>query len=317
MKVKVHLSDKARREYVVRTGNELKAIHTAEIDLEQMTPEQRERVINIFGVPLVFCENTGWEYSRYAVDIIPDDVNSIMAMVSQLEQYNVKRLAEQAERKAQAAAAELKRRQEFDQRCITFLDEFEAFSDDHLYSVRRDRGKILGYSDPRCWESHDPEIVARYHELRDKAEALFEARWPAEHAANRAREKEEEEAKEREKAAMIQERLDWINANGSDFLKRAVAVGYDCQRRYVTERAAIDHPGAVVDFEGHADWKNRSCPSEAAFELAEEVSGTVVWLTDEPRATKIDEYAYPEPFEEQEAVVVSNYLGKYVVVYMM
>jgi hypothetical protein len=115
----------------------------------------------------------------------------------------------------------------------------------------------------------------------------------------------------------------WVTAHGSAHLKRAVGEGYDCQRLYVLERAAIEAPGFVVDFYGGAEWKERSCPSElaldacdAARELAPDRVNRgepfVAWLTSAPRPVKVEEeYGYEEPFTPCEAVVLRDYLGKY------
>jgi hypothetical protein len=137
----------------------------------------------------------------------------------------------------------------------------------------------------------------------EKAECLAEKeRRAAEEAARR---KEEEEKTAAEKKAAAEEKAAWIRAHGSDFLKRAYALGYDCQRQYVTERAEMEVPGSQVDFNDVLAWKSRSCPSEEALEMVEELiskgyNAEVVWLTDAP---DLDEPC--------EAVVIHNYLGKY------
>ncbi len=111
----------------------------------------------------------------------------------------------------------------------------------------------------------------------------------------------------------------FIEAHGSDHLKRAHAGGYDCTRKYVRERAAHEAPGFVVDIENDASWGDRSCPSLAALNAADAATalglGTaqVVWLKSAPNDTKVerDPYDYDEPFEQCEAIVISDYLGKY------
>jgi hypothetical protein len=145
------------------------------------------------------------------------------------------------------------------------------------------------------------QLMAEYE--AEKAECLAEKeRRAAEEAARR---KEEEEKTAAEKKAAAEEKAAWIRAHGSDFLKRAYALGYDCQRQYVTERAEMEVPGSQVDFNDVLAWKSRSCPSEEALEMVEELiskgyNAEVVWLTDAP---DLDEPC--------EAVVIHNYLGKY------
>lgn len=113
------------------------------------------------------------------------------------------------------------------------------------------------------------------------------------------------------KAQAEAERADWIEAHGSDHLKRACDAGHDCDRLYWKERAALEYPGFVLDYEKHADWKSRSCPTISALDRRDEilaahpgVKATIVWLTDEPRATK--DYDYYNEFERREAIVVDD-----------
>lgn len=116
-------------------------------------------------------------------------------------------------------------------------------------------------------------------------------------------------------------RLAWIAASGSDYLKRAVAAGYDCKRYYVIERAASEAPGFTVDFDDKAEWKNRSCPSEGALNAEDEAGRLglgeprIVWLTAAPQdraPTPMDEeFEPPDEWEGCEAVAISGFLGKY------
>lgn len=103
------------------------------------------------------------------------------------------------------------------------------------------------------------------------------------------------------------DKLDWIKAHGSDFLRKASDAGYDCQRRYVTERAVLEYPGFAVDFDDLAGWKERACPSEAALDAALGFGDTcrVVWLTQPV------EREGEEDWEAREALVVEDFLGKY------
>lgn len=155
-----------------------------------------------------------------------------------------------------------------------------------------------------------------YAEAVELAEAI--------HAAYAKARAEVDEAERIEREAMIateraeRERLDaekrdWIARHGSDYLRRACGAGYDCQRKYVLERGALEHPGYTLDFEEAAAWKARSCPSERALAEAERVGGTVVWLTAPPRDTPpANDYEVDyDEFEQGEAVVIRGFLGKY------
>lgn len=124
---------------------------------------------------------------------------------------------------------------------------------------------------------------------------------------------------EAEKARADAEKARWIDMHGSEYLRRAcIEHGYNCQRRYVLERAALESPSYVVDWHNGAEWKSRSCPSEAALdelELAESldlgsVEVEVVWLTENAQPERSEDEC-PEEFEPCEAVVIRGYLGKY------
>ncbi len=166
----------------------------------------------------------------------------------------------------------------------------------------------------------------RYLALVDEAEpiraqiaaehAAREARAEADRAERRARQEAGEQAQRAEAQVREAERASWVAAHGSDYLKRATAGGYDCQRRYAGERAVLEHPRAVLDYEDNADWRSCSCPSEAALDMAGRVHGTVVWLTREPWPTRPTDQEYDaDPFEPCEAVIVERWLGKYTIVY--
>lgn len=107
----------------------------------------------------------------------------------------------------------------------------------------------------------------------------------------------------------------WVTEHGSEHLRKAYAAGYNCQRMYATERAALEHPSYFLDFDGNAEWKSRSCPSLDALNEAERVHGTVVWLTAAPvdaeRAEEVAEEDYDYVFEPCEAVVIKSYMGRY------
>lgn len=116
-----------------------------------------------------------------------------------------------------------------------------------------------------------------------------------------------------QKQYLEKDKIDWINQHGSDYLKRAIANGFDCQRKYVIERAAKEFPDFIVDFDDSAEWNSRSCPSEKALNemitLKEKgYNANVVWLTRLPNG--YDDYDYYD-IEPCEAVVIRNYLGSY------
>lgn len=126
-----------------------------------------------------------------------------------------------------------------------------------------------------------------------------------------------QEIKKLEDAQRDAERQEWIAAHGSAHLKRCIAAGYNCQRQYVIERAALEAPGFIVDFDDKAGWKDRSCPTPAALDAEDAARAlglgepTIYWLTKPPSAQVPDPESYEDEFDPCEAVILRGYLGKY------
>jgi len=166
-----------------------------------------------------------------------------------------------------------------------------------------------------AWEKNRIDhIAAKKAELQPELDRLlieYEAKMAAKKAEEEAEKAKREAAAQAEKEIRETEKLAWITAHGSDYLKDAVNLGYNCQRQYVTERAALEFPYFRADFDDRYNWKERACPSpEALAEVKALVAAghdaQVVWLTDDG-ADREDW----EEFEPCEAVVIRNYLGKY------
>lgn len=147
-------------------------------------------------------------------------------------------------------------------------------------------------------------------EARDRAERASKIiRQRTAEREERQRQADAKLAAERKAAAEAREaeKVAWIAAHGSDHLRAAVAAGYDCQRLYVTERAAAEFPSFEVDFAGRSRWERRSCPSEEGLAVSLATKGSrVVWLTEPAR--KLDD---EDEWEPREAVVVEDFLGRY------
>lgn len=107
----------------------------------------------------------------------------------------------------------------------------------------------------------------------------------------------------------------WIELNGSEHLKDSNHLGYNSQRLYVAERWQKEFPHFTLDFDNESKWKYRSSPSEKALKIEKELREIyddyydirVVWLT--KPSYKID-----NNWKEKEAIVIKNYLNKYVLV---
>jgi len=198
---------------------------------------------------------------------------------------------------------------------VHFFDEPQSV--DSLVAWEQARVKRLKAAET---DPANLEIIAELeaeHAIREAQKAESEARQ----AANRAKEAAEREAREAEEKAMKEERerekRQWIDQHGSNYLKKATKLGYDCQRQYVTERAAREFPGFTVDFNNYADWRSRSCPSEEALELLEDIlnrgfkDAKIVWLTAPPYYWSRYSDGH---YEAREAVVVGDYLGRYTLI---
>jgi len=151
-------------------------------------------------------------------------------------------------------------------------------------------------------------LKKEYNKVQEEKKAQREK----EEAKERAKIEKREAQKEFEKCLKATERLGWINANGSDYLKLAVSLGYNCQRRYVEERAATELPDFdfEVDFDDEIKYRDRSCPSLDGLQEIVELKkkgfeAKVVWLTC-PTSEK-----YCVDFSSCEAILIENYLGKY------
>lgn len=133
-------------------------------------------------------------------------------------------------------------------------------------------------------------------------------------------------AEKREKTAKREaaekSRAEWIEAHGSEGLKERVKRGYDCARRYITERLAEDLPGWVASkWDDLTDWelKGRSCPNDSALKAEDEAKAAgyeartywAVWECpkDCNPYMEHEEGREDSPHDEAEVVVVENFHG--------
>ena len=67
------------------------------------------------------------------------------------------------------------------------------------------------------------------------------------------------------------EKQRWIQTHGSDYLRRATALGYPCARRYLQERAERELPSGffIAEDPGPAQRLTVDEPSERALDLVE------------------------------------------------
>ncbi len=302
VKYRFKITDAAREAHAARTGRVLAPTDVLSLDLDTLTEAERGEIIAALRMPYGPDAERDVERAGYKLSAIPETPADWLAVARGFA-------AALAAEKAEYEARKDKARVEYLAKTAERFDVLEPLNDAVLSQHRSGRNDFLPY----CEYSIElpPVLAERYEALKARLYAYLK-RYGEEEAQRKA-EKEATDAAKRHAAET--ERQEWIEANGSEFLRKATDAGYDCQRRYVTERAAIEHPGATVDFGDNAAWKSRSCPSEAALDLALEIDGTVVWLTDSPRTEKRGVYEDYD-FDPCEAVVVRGYLGKYDVVYM-
>lgn len=106
------------------------------------------------------------------------------------------------------------------------------------------------------------------------------------------------------------EKMQWINKNGSEELKKMAAKGSDTDVLYVIERAASEFPGYRADIEDSACFGSRMHPDIELTAEAEKIkkkghNAFVAWLT-EPIS---DPDENEDNFIPRETIIIENYLG--------
>jgi hypothetical protein len=117
----------------------------------------------------------------------------------------------------------------------------------------------------------------------------------------------------------------WVSAHGSRRLRMAAERGYRTNTSYALERVSKEMPGFWLDSAEDCEWGERADPSEEALDIEQafqahlnevdpELGVRIVWLTEAPRS--LDRMMEKEDleFSPQEALIVSRYLGRYLIV---
>lgn len=302
LKVRVRLSDTYRKARFVATGEMPAAETTVEFDTVEMTAGQRATVIEYGGTSLTL----NLVAAAGITNLMPfDNIPTLDEVVAGMTRINAEIIARERANFVQW----LKNGEKALRNRIAERNPAPLSSYDDLTVQQLDRADALGL-DTSAWR----KLLAEVETQR--------AAWVAEREAEKERTRKlDEELRARAEAERVAakqrfeaDKASWVAAHGSDYLKRACAGGYDCARLYVKERAAMEAPDFVVDFADRAAWKSRSCPSEAALDVADEVTALnigeveIVWLT---------KPVTDDDFEECEAVVVRKYLGRYDLIKMM
>jgi hypothetical protein len=307
-----NVSNAYRQAKFEETGKLPEKRQSLTLDAEMLTPEQRAQIFAITGLSLnlTIASYKFIDYSDYSletellldIDLSLDDIFA-----------HCRRIL--AEKEAIAKKADEHRRKRYQEH----LDELTS-----KYTVAIEKRDHTLPVWPGGLDNEDRSQMQRLgFDLKPLLALIEEYKglYPVYQAEADAREKEATKHREREKAETkarkAEERLAWARDHGSERLRRAIEADYNCNRLYWNERAALEYPGYTLDYDGNAEWKDRSCPSLEALNERDEVlethpgiKATIVWLTDEPQAWPIardeKEYDYSEEFEQCEAVLVDD-----------
>ena len=288
--VKYQLSDAARRRIAVATGDEPKREQELVINLAALQPEQRAVLLDARNkvdgaVKLVAIEPKSYTDDKsawYESTLQADEIQTVESVLAHLQTRTAQIAAAEAVQAGLRAKANAEK-----------IAEARAYLADESKHAPTMRG----------WPD-----APNYDEIQSLTEQVnAEQEWRRTVAREKAeQEKAEQEAK---KEVRHQNRLTWVDAHGSDRLKRGLAAGHDCARLYYTERAAVEYPGFVVDFGDKAAWKARACPSVAALDVLDETNDAhpeaeveIVWMTTPPGADDDDDTEH----EGVEAVVAND-----------
>lgn len=327
MNISVKLSEQAKKDHFVKTGNLAPDFVTLNVELpedlrEPLFPKIKNGEIkaDAFTSPKLEQSNHfGKEFDPKKplslgfptvaqIDAYPENSEDIISFIRQ-------NLAEKA---AKHATVE----QHNQNAAKLWLEEINAafeLSPEELRETYKRQYRNNAYD----WsiDIHG-DLFALSSELKEsynKLKAKFDAEADRIIAERKAAEVERERQADALKAKAEAERQSWIDTHGSDYLKAAIGEGYNCQRRYVKERAEHEYPGFTVDFDDKLGWKDRSCPSEKRLNQAIEINDAaknkpdwaeVVWVTDDPAWYDAEGYQ-TDAIEPYEAIVIHSFLGKY------
>jgi hypothetical protein len=324
MRLTYFVDEGVRRSHFVATGETLDREQSIDIPAAALDADLRAYILARLRMPEIPASLNlvgRWRVDTRAWDLVPSfDAPRLVLDHIATEDEAPSLLRADAERYRQAQAElETRRAQALDDwlgQLAAERERLEQFDPTQpgargklprVDPIYRD-GEMVG------WRAYHPGSVlhteGRYQEAMALATELTERVIELREAAERA-EKEREAAERAEKQRRIEERRVWALAHGSARLRKCVEQGYDCQRLYVVERAAMEYPGYVVDFDDAAEWRARSGPSEAALDEAARVGGEVVWLTRVPYDDGAPEEYLAAWEGEVEAVVIHDYLGRY------
>lgn len=297
--LKFFMTDEGRQQAFIKTGVMPPLKNTAEYDMtQQATAEQRATIL-----PLAKIDNENivleWAYGNTPHfsknPTLAELAQAAATYTAEQDAKTTKHILDEIASNTKSIRSHIKKRDHN-------LPSYAYMKPKDIADAKRLSISLDEYETTLAeYKQLQPEFAAEAAERKARSETYD------------AEKKAEREARQAELKAM---KTTWIEQHGSEHLRRAcLAEGYDCQRLYVNERAAVEAPGFTPDISNTANWKDRSCPSVKAldaldvarkFDLGEPL---IVWLTEEPNA-KSHEY-YEDDFRPCEAVVIRNYLDSY------
>ena len=151
---------------------------------------------------------------------------------------------------------------------------------------------------------------------KEKDQRLYEERQKRKEEEKMEQELENKKRHEKEKAYQAEKRS-WATQFGSDHLKQAIELGYDCEKIYALERVEKELTGFEIDFDDDWAWDTVDNPSEGAVTETKELreknyDAQIVTITSSPYDR--DFYYREENEYLKEAIAVYNFLGKYYLV---
>lgn len=325
MKVHFKVAAAFRKTQFIETGVELPDAVSVEIDPAVLPRELREFIAQarIEGFLQTGLSNGGdrsAETMLFRIDKYTPQTGDIFAAPfvtneNPVELFTQFRDAVQGFRlrEEQAAAEDKAARQEKFDTHLNQLREEQATPLDHFHALSRYNAISAA---PYNTKINDLEGADEAREIVKTLNALYQEMKAADDKVKAAKTAEREAQEKVDRDQRAAEKLTWIEAHGSDFLKLAASEGFDCQRKYAIERGDLELPGFVVDIEDAALWNSRSCPSVAALKLLKEAKANghnadLVWLTAQACEDSKDDMTRYDDWEQCEAVIVRGFLGKY------
>jgi hypothetical protein len=296
MKIKFYYSKDAQKNYFVQNGQQLAEQGELEYDPTALTTEQRKL---IYDKTIIYSHKISFDH--------PCTIEHILAYLDRIRREEDLELAE-----AIAAA-------------LALVDEWHSKTAMEIATnnirllgrcchevLYRDYSKAKELLNSNLTHPLVGDVTQKTTEI-GRAIAAAKELLKDRDAQDRVRDEQTEElleAKiEAEKQRKLAEMAAWIDLHGDERLKLAHANNYKCHRLYVTQRAALEYPGFVLDFDDKFTWKERVGPSLTALKKLGEYPGTnatIVWLTG---MGDDDEEIFE--FQCSEAISIQSYLGKY------